>query len=276
MDRRLFCVIAVSRSGHHAIMNWICEQYPENINSWNRMMFDGNKKVKKREGMYPKKNAVFYVKNPNEISSMYNYENFNLKNLDMIKNAPQLEGFERTDHILMIRDFYNLVASSLKKGASRYTLFTQGKNKKSESFSEIWKGHVQEAIGGEKGMLTISYNKWFVDKEYRESLCEQLDIPFTDQGKNIVPHNAKGSSFNGKKFQNKAEEMSVLSRYESMMDDPRFMKIVSADKEIIELNEQYFGIKFPYSKSPEEVQEESSAILEEERKSNTDFYNRNK
>jgi hypothetical protein len=123
---------------------------------------------------------------------------------------------------------------------------------------------LKQSLGGEnEDVYGINYNKWFEDKSYREQICKDIDIPFTDEGINYVPPDGRGSSFNKRKFNGKAQEMGVLERYKSMLENPKFMKIVSLDKEVIELTEEHFGIKFPYDKSPEEIQEKADKMLAE-------------
>ena len=81
-------------------------------------------------------------------------------------------------------------------------------------------------------------NEWFSDIDYRKQLAKTLDIPFTDAGLNEVRDIMKGSSFDGRQFDGKAQEMKVLERWKEYKDDDKYWEYI--DDEMVELSKQYF------------------------------------
>lgn len=244
VNRRELRVIGMSRSGNHAIINWIRNQ------SWGRVCF--------LNCAEPKTNP-FESARPLEHGSGIeaNFPEFDLENerrglfaekdslifshedcfLGMVTRGAfeeQHDDFvgpsDRRIDILVLRDPFNLFASRLKAGYSGVTRKTA---------IRIWKQHAREFLGrgaylkGEH--VFISYNRWVTDRDYRRRLAEQLNLPFTDAGFEEVAHTGRGSSFDGLRYDGRASRMKVLERWKTFADDPEYRHLF--DDEMIRLSE---------------------------------------
>lgn len=257
VNKNEFRVVGMSRSGNHAIINWIISQL---------------------QGRYcflncaePKTNP-FFTARPLEQDKTYrvNYQDFDLEAerrgdfskkdylihsyedcfLGMLNNKAfdeQHDSFlgpsRRKEDIIILRDPFNLFASRKKSG-----LFNRKKGAKNKPVTpltavRIWKQHAREAIGEKKYLrhkrTFINYNLWTYDYGYRKNIAAALGLHFTDTGIEDVSSCAGGSSFDGLKFTNQAKSMKVLERWKHYADDPDYINIF--DDEMISLSNKIFG-----------------------------------
>jgi len=79
---------------------------------------------------------------------------------------------------------------------------------------DLWFQHAREFLGETNylpHLVTIVFNRWFSDINYRVEIAERLRIPFDDDLIDIVDFN--GSSFDGMRFQDDAQKWyDVVSR----------------------------------------------------------------
>lgn len=257
INKNEFRIVGMSRSGNHPIINWITQQIQ------GRFCF--------LNCAEPKTNP-FYTARPLDQEKVYrvNYEDFDLKSekrgnfsqkdylihsyedcfLGMLNSRifeEQHDAFVGPSHrrvdILILRDPFNLFASRKKSG-----LFDRQKELSSKPVSpltavRIWKQHAKEAIGERQYLrhdrLFINYNWWACDSAYRKDIATALGINFTDLGIQDVSNCAGGSSFDGLKFANSANNMKVLERWKHFIHDQEYKKIF--DNEIISLSNKIFG-----------------------------------
>lgn len=257
INKNEFRIVGMSRSGNHAIINWIINQL---------------------HGRYcflncaePKTNP-FYTARPlyKNKTCCVNYADFNLSAeqrgdfsrkdylihsyedcfLGMLNNRTFEEHHDayvgpsrRKEDIIVLRDPFNLFASRKKSG-----LFNRQKGAKSKPVTpltaiRIWKQHAREVIGEKKYLrnkrIFINYNLWAYDYEYRKNIALALGLNFTDTGIEDVSICAGGSSFDGLKFSNRAKSMKVLERWKHYINDRDYKSIF--DEEIISLSNKIFG-----------------------------------
>lgn len=250
-------IVGMSRSGNHAIINWITRQL---------------------QGTYcflncaePKTNP-FYTARPMHQEKAYrvNYSDFDLASekrgnfsqkdylihsyedcfLGMLNHKAfeeQHDAFvgpsRRRLDILIVRDPFNLFASRKRAG-----LFNRQKTSGSKIVTpltavRIWKQHAKEVLGERQHLkqekIFINYNSWACDAEYRKSIATALGINFTDTGIRYVSSCAGGSSFDGLRFANSAHQMKVLERWKHYIHDQEYKKIF--EDELISLSNQIFG-----------------------------------
>lgn len=251
-----FRVVGMSRSGNHAILNWI---------------------IKQLQGRYcflncaePKTNP-FYTARPIEDEKVYeaNYEGFDLekeKSGSFSKKDYLIHSYEdcflgslnhklfekqhdayvgpsnKRFDILILRDPFNLFASR-KKFDILNKLKEMGCQPVTPRTSRrIWKQHAREAIGEKKFLkkerIIINYNLWVNDRKYRQRIAEALELNFTDNGFSNVSKVAGGSSFDGLGFSNTAENMKVLERWKHYKNDESFQEIF--DEELVNLSNEIF------------------------------------
>lgn len=253
-----FRIVGLSRSGNHAVINWIINQlegkycflnctepkynpyatvrplsksgdlYRTNIEN-----FDLNKE---KEGKFSTKDYL-----------IYNHEDSFLGPLN--GKADKLEKQEwvgksgEKKDVLILRDPFNLFASRLKSGLIKGHSTPHGLNPVSGiTLRRLYKQHAREYLGEKnylRNKILISFNLWAVSREYREKLSEELGIPFTDKGFREVPKVAGGSSFDGTKFSGEAHKMNVNERWKKYATDPEYRELF--DPELQELAFRVFG-----------------------------------
>ena len=162
-------------------------------------------------------------------AEMYNFEDYNINIFNKIN-------FEHTK-IIVIRDLYNMMASSLKQNIKNYGggTFNSRLNK--------WIGHAHLVNNMPPNYICINYNKWFELKEYRDEIAKSLGFTNKELEVNKVPHFGKGSSFDKQK--KKGSDMDVLKRYKYLPN--KYIKKIEEHKKfkkIKELNKFLFNIDF--------------------------------
>jgi hypothetical protein len=106
-----------------------------------------------------------------------------------------------------------------------------------------WKRYAQEYLGETNNVpekLCILYNRWFLSREYRDEICAKLGVRNHDAGLEVVPPNGTGSSFDGLKFDGKAQSMLVLHRWRKFATHPDFL-IAACDTELRGYSDRLFG-----------------------------------
>lgn len=112
----------------------------------------------------------------------------------------------------------------------------------------MWKSYAREAVQGLDNGIFVNFNKWAIDKEYRQELCAQIGVEFNDLGIDEVPANGGGSSFEKMKHQNRGSNMRIFERWREFIKDDGYQgkrleryKTIFRDQEIIELSDKLFG-----------------------------------
>lgn len=241
-------VVGMSRSGNHAIINWMLQQAP------GRYCF--------LNCCEPKTNP-FHSARPTASGEVVevNYQPFDLAAeragcfspkewlvhsyedcfLGMVHHRVFEQHHDewvgasaRRRDVLILRDPFNLFASRLQRSQGS---ITHGTNKR------IWLQHAREFLGRRrylpKNRLAISYNRWVVDCGYRRSIAEALGLRFTDAGFETVVATAGGSSFDGLRYNGRASQMKVFERWKSHADEPRYRSLFN--EEIVALSHEIFG-----------------------------------
>jgi len=144
---------------------------------------------------------------------------------------------ERYD-VLIVRDPFNFFASRLKAGA----VLTGIDNV--DDVKNLWKDYAKEYLGETNFLshnkIIINFNQWFSSSQYRKLLADRLRLDFTDRGLEAVRHSS-WSSFDGSKFDGKAQEMPVLQRWKKFSDHSSY-KNIFYDKELLDLSARIFGV----------------------------------
>ena len=260
-----FRVFGLQRSGNHAITYWICAQcqgklvYLNDVKPGKNVFLAHNGIVKNGGGLG--KYCNFKVEPSITIGDFtFNIDEEKKGNLtekdflilsfeDTYLEKVLSEDMEksRRNHIgeclnkydiLILRDAFNFFASRCAK----WNQLTRTKDK--QKLIELWKIYAKEYLG-ETGCLinnkvVVSYNSWFLDKEYRRMLANKLNLPFSYEELNPVVNKGGGSSFDGLKFKENPEKMKVTERWKNFVDDD-FYRDIFQDKELVELSNRIFG-----------------------------------
>lgn len=230
--------IGMQRSGNHALINWVAQQFGEPVLFQNdcklrdgrlmptdRAYFDGSGNEPRRIDHRFKSEARI------KISS---FEDWTLDDGQL----PKHKDLEDAEYFVVMRDPLNFWASSCE--ALQQYSWARRKNLCDPARLHQWRTHLRFSMQQESGATMINFNHWFADKKYRRSLAYDLGFPFTDAGLQHVPFWGTGSSFDRQSKNNEAQQMNVLERWHSYRDDPAFMKMF--DDDLLELSESVFGV----------------------------------
>ena len=251
-------ITGVSRSGNHAIINWITRQIEGNYCFLNCVEPKTNPYLTPRplseDGKLYETNIKKFDLSAEQAGNLsekkflvYNHEDIFLGPLNHAHfelNHDRWIGTSKSrKDVLILRDPFNLFASRMKAGLMRGHYTHHGARPISTAtLIRIYKQHAREFLGERnilKNKVVINYNKWTQQREYREKVAGILEIPFSDQGFEEVKAVAGGSSFDGVTLSGKASSMKLHSRWEQYAEKDEFWELF--DEELVNLSEQIFG-----------------------------------
>lgn len=254
-------VVGMSRSGNHAILQWMIHQMRGRVAFLNcvepktnpfesaRPLSDGRRSVATWDGFDLAREAAGSVTEKDWL--VYNYEDTFLGKVVSSefeeRRCDWLGASDRRVDVLVIRDPFNLLASRRRAG------FYRGSDRAppgmvSEAVAvRIWKQHAREALGershlgrGDARRVVIRYNDWAKRPEYRQRIRQELRLDREDdRTAGLVPRTAGGSSFDGTEANGAAHRMRVTERWRHYADDPSYRELL--DQDVLELSEALFG-----------------------------------
>jgi hypothetical protein len=245
MNKCELMVVAMRRSGHHAIINWILSNHDGDRCFLNDPKLGTNPFI-----TASKRNSVFVGGNGGKDDCealIYNYEDCNLKkflNKELENNHDLWLGSSKVfNSVLVLRDPFNLMASKLR-------WFRGNKWKPSlkdlKNTPVLWKQYAKEFLGETnflKNKICINYNEWFSSLLYKKDLAKKLDLCSIEKGVDEVAKwgpNTWGDSFDNIQYEGKASKMEVLKRWACFKNDKEYIDLVN-DKELLFLSKRIFG-----------------------------------
>ena len=244
-------VIALQRSGHHAIINWIRYQLKgchcflnhchPNANPYQRCYRANSCFRNVNIGWIEKARFI------NKDCLIYNYEDCALGEIpgeSFNRNHDEWVGRSlKKIRVLILRDAFNFFASRLKR---HYSEWGKENMKLISDAVGLWKSYAEEYLGVTNyfpDKVLISYNRWVEDRLYRIELSEQIGVPFSDKGKDEVAKytpGREGASFDDLKYDGNASKMKVLERWKYFVENDLYRSIFK-DRELVELSDRIFG-----------------------------------
>lgn len=241
-------LVGMSRSGNHALVNWIlaqtsgracflnCAEPGSNPFRSARPLDDGAvchasypefDLEREREGHFTFKKLLLY-------SHEDCFLGYVRKTDDEFLHDQWHGPSRRRVDVLLLRDPFNLFASRIK---------TTNQQESQRTALRIWKQHAREYLGQRTLLrddrLLVSYNRWVADAAYRRSIAEALGLDFSDAGRQDVPRVAAGSSFDGRAFHGRAADMNVTERWRWLEHSPLLPELF--DRQTLELADRIFG-----------------------------------
>lgn len=242
-------VVGMSRSGNHAIIDWIlsqaggrtcflnCAQAKANPFETARPLGEGEPCYRanyhafdlaaESQGRFTRKDLLLHSYEDTFLGNLCNPAYEKLRDDRVGRSARRVD-------VLIVRDPFNLFASRLASGVGAVSLRTAGR---------IWMQHAREFLGrrtylrGDRVM--VSYNEWAANRAYREKLAGQLGLVFHDAAAHQVPATAGGSSFDGTRHDGQAEAMPVFDRWRRFADHPDYRSVITP--EMVDLSDRIFG-----------------------------------
>lgn len=201
------------RSGHHAFIFWMIN----NLGGFSQA-------IGTRIFFNPVTGLYFYNDNTH-----YNYKLDKEHNTE-IRNYEDCLPPPSPGKIVVIRDFLNTLSSRLNHQFLTTDL---------AEFINLWKEFARLAITS-KDHTFVLYNRWLVDKSYRDEISEKIGIPNLHDNINYVNHNAGSSSFSANRREHDVN--SYLTRYKQMNLNELQKSIILEDQELQKLNIDLFAI----------------------------------
>lgn len=243
-------VIGMSRSGNHAIMEWMMRQAPGRVCLLNCVQGKHNPYLTlrpmvgpegeqaytnygdfdleaERQGRFSRKDWLIYSHEDEFLANACS-EEFELQHDVLVGPSA------RRRDVLILRDPFNLFASRRRAGCGVVSEATA---------LRIWKQHAKEFLRYTRRLrhdpVCVSYNRWVKDRSYRRSLARDLGLGSGDAGIDAVARCAGGSSFDGLRYDGRASEMRVFERWRTYEHDPSFLSLF--DDVVVSLSERAFG-----------------------------------
>lgn len=259
--------LAMRRSGHHAILNWICLHFKNRV-CWINNVSEYSFRFDtiwtysnlKHYGKWWKRfqlasnSDVFMTKSKYDIVRddkrclLHSYEDADIDTMQEVFTRQNNGRSERIVTLIVVRDPYNQTASRAIRGKNHnpdgIANIGVGKNRSRTQYFDMMKQYYRECLGetdilkGEK--LVLNYNKWVQSIDYRKSISTALGLEFTDRGRECVVNIGRGSSFEKMSKHGAASSMDVLNRWKRAKHR-EIMDAVYADKELARLSAALFG-----------------------------------
>jgi len=241
--------VGMSRSGNHAIINWILAQArgrscflncaEPGINPFRsarpltpeqpgwRASYGSFDIDAEREGRLSRKDLLVHSYEDTFLGPFKQPGNEGRHDEEVGASARRID-------LLVLRDPRNLFASRLASGYGWL---------EDELVARIWCQHAREFLDLRRNLgqerVKISFNAWVQSAGYRREVAEALGLEFDDSATHRVPRVAGGSSFDGVAYDGRAEQMPVLRRWHAFTGQPRFRRLLTP--EVLDLSERIFG-----------------------------------
>ena len=251
-------IVGLSRSGNHAVINWILHQLQGKYCFLNCTEPKYNPYYTSRplsaEGDSYKTNIEEFDLEAEQQGNfsqkdhlIFSHEDCFLGNMETKKNREQLEEWvgkaEEKQNILVLRDPFNAFASRVKSGLIQGHHTHHGAKPISTlTLRRIYKQHAKEFLRQKKNLknlVPINFNQWNSSVEYRRKIADELGLDFSDEGYKKVTETAGGSSFDGVEFSGNPHKMNLQDRWENYKDDETYWELF--DAEIADYSEKIFG-----------------------------------
>jgi len=233
------------RSGHHAILHWVCSQAKKrcvhingvgpNLDSFSDGKIVSNTRSDKRKNIYNSK-----LDKDGEIKFI-NLENKSPEKgtLSLIKSSPLVKG-KNIKNVIILRDFFNFWASFCKVNIKHSGVAALEKKQKEYLYLiENWKKLASLSLAKNNDFYTILYNNWVSDKKYRKAICNDLKLNTTDIGFDYIPNYGGGSSFGSENIKKLQDD--VNNRYSQFINKSFFYKFI--DDEIRHYQSAIFNLE---------------------------------
>ena len=231
-------VVGMSRSGNHAIIEWILAQACGRVVFLNCAEAKTNpfataRPLSERDPPY---RASYDIDMAGERAGrlsrkdllVHSYEDTFLGGFGdarvEARHDEWLGASRRRFDLLIVRDPYNLFASRLESGIGGVP---------PRVGVRIWCQHACEFLGQRRHLrnerVVVSYNAWAASPIYRRNVALRLGLEFDDRAAARVPACGGGSSFDGTSRDGAAATMAVSERWRSYADDPNYAALFTPE-----------------------------------------------
>jgi hypothetical protein len=236
MPPKHLALVALSRSGHHAVMNWLLAQMgdvwelgPIGLADMALRQWDGERlvdrvKTKDMEAL-PLEPTKWFLRS---------FENTYVGKVKRTVDSPI---------VLVIRDLKNWLASLWQWHENMGFRWDE---EQTAYYLSVWKDHaVWTLFGNGEGIITIRYDKWVQDMEYRKYKSVALGIHTLEafvrgeEAKTKVATAGGGSSFDYQATD--AVDLDVFNRWEDVDDRAALAEVLRLHPDAVLLDKELFG-----------------------------------
>jgi len=124
-----------------------------------------------------------------------------------------------------------------------------------------WKEITEEVFGGTnyiKDKISISYERFKNEKEYREGICNKIGGEYNEDHLERVPRNGAHSTWDHKDFQFNGSQMKTEERFLKILETDQaenWKKILSKAPEVLDTYEKYFELSNQQKEIVSEIRE---------------------
>lgn len=235
------CFVGMSRSGNHAIINWLLSLFPRGEVAFMNNVGSKKNAWKVSIGL---PNVPKYTGEGSPKVVAYSFENKTIETAWRRVPRASVRPKKKFYLCVVLRDPFNLFASRIalrdrhNAGAERW-----------QNTSVIWKNHALSFLGhlgvsldgmdAEGHYLPISYNSWFSDEEYRRAIADRFNVQYSERALSRVPPQGNGSSFDSRVFDGNANEMAVFDRWRGFIDRDCYLELF--DSQVFLYSRKIFG-----------------------------------
>jgi len=259
-------IFGLRRSGNHGVIAWIAQQYRNPIVFLNNARPFSDPFTTYLMGPVP--NAVPHRKlDPDEAEQLraqqkelllISYEDVAIRKLSRRELLPEKQQWlgesGRCRRLLLLRDFYNWIASRVRLLENKGKLTDDILDKVDVQIG-LWIMYAREFVGETRHLQSVEtvpvrFDRWSDDEPYRLEILERLGIAVLNNARLVVPKAGGGSSFDGTRFSGSAESMDIQNRWKYLELPeyrPLLQQVAQRREEIDEYNRQIFGAGYPFS-----------------------------
>ncbi len=263
---KTYITIALQRSGHHAVINWLSHHLQSAIHMnhctfirhhtnmmiipcggrfvyyKNQERFDSGLLIKNNEKRPLKlfKEKLYHIGKFDNI--IYSFEEASLKD-DYLNKFIQ---YYSPRVLLILRDPYNCFASLFQHHNGKNTL-PELIEKKQKLIS-----YLKQALGIDNYLnypvFPIDYGKWVQNNCYRKHLLQKLQIPFSQEAEDSmsqVQPFGEGSSFDGTKVDYESLQKRVFERWKKYQYNTDYLTLLN-DPILSRLTFDFFKVEKPF------------------------------
>ena len=235
-------VIGMRRSGNHAIIHWLLANYNNGLPVKNHydtnikhkatiltnnidILFFNNCQISPFWSIFSKLTCEIDILNYKLI--LHSYED---QLLEHIKECSYNQCFDKENdiiNIIIIRDPLNTFASRVQHIHNNIQNNTL--TKVDEYHINLWCSYVEEALNITnhfKNKIFIYYDKWLIDKNYRNYIANQLSV-YNFDNITYVSFCGNGSSFIGQQLD---QPQNYLERYKLIKFSDEILPLLTSDK----------------------------------------------
>jgi hypothetical protein len=241
---KIYESFSTERSGHHTVLYWLCHQHKcikipakpiletagniywdyenislvikDNINRLQYTTLDYNNHIPlniiKKCSTYIVAYEIVGINNSYYQDIQHNFPNTPIQKL------------------IILRDLYNTVAS--------YARFRSFHDSAIQDMVNLWTSLAQKVLQTtDTSIYFINYNDYHHKIEYRQKICSDLNLDFTDHYLNYITPQGNGSSFSKRGILNK---QLLNTRYQSYVSNSDFINLINNNIDSFNLSNQLF------------------------------------